>query len=177
MRKTKLFKIMIIGCMTVFMFTACGDKKEDTKKSDDVSVNSESSAKEVEIDVKEFTKQIAEKRTDVSLVEMTEEYVKNVMKLDISKVSEYSVYVDASGKGVDEYGVFKANAGEGEEVQKMIQDYLDIRLDTWMDEYMPEEKPKVKNAEIKNIGDYYIYAILSDSEREAVFSAFEDAAK
>ena len=176
MKKNKLLKLVIIGCMTVFALTACGDKKEDTKNSE-TTAKAEESTKEVEINIKDFTKQIAEKRTDVSLVEMTEEYVKGVMSFDVSKVSEYSVYVDASGTSVDEYGVFKANDDTAEDVEKMLQTYLDMRLDTWMDEYMPEQKPKVENAVINNVGNYYIYAILSDSEREATFSAFEDAAK
>lgn len=177
MRKNKLFKLIIIGCMTVFVLTACGDKKDNKKNNETTTANAEESEKEVEINIKEFASGIATKRTDVSLVEMTEDYVKGMLNFDVTKVSEYSVYVDASGTTVDEFGVFKANEGEGEEVQKMLETYLNMRLDTWMDEYMPEQKPNVENAVVKNIGDYYIYMILSDSEREATFSAFEDAAK
>lgn len=177
MRKNKLFKLIIIGCMTVFVLTACGDKKDNKKNNETTTANAEESEKEVEINIKEFASGIATKRTDVSLVEMTEDYVKGMLNFDVTKVSEYSVYVDASGTTVDEFGVFKANEGEGEEVQKMLETYLNMRLDTWMDEYMPEQKPNVENAVVKNIGDYYIYMILSDSEREATFSAFEEAAK
>ena len=177
MRKNKLFKLIIIGCMTVFVLTACGDKKDNKKNNETTTANAEESEKEVEINIKEFASGIATKRPDVSLVEMTEDYVKGMLNFDVTKVSEYSVYVDASGTTVDEFGVFKANEGEGEEVQKMLETYLNMRLDTWMDEYMPEQKPNVENAVVKNVGDYYIYMILSDSEREATFSAFEDAAK
>lgn len=173
MRKNKLFKLVIIGCMTVLALTACGDKKEASKEN----TSTTQEAKEVSINIKEFAKKYAESRTDVSLVEMTEDYVKGMLSFDVSKVSEYSVYVDASGTTVDEFGVFKANDGEGEEVVKMLESYLDMRLDTWMDEYMPEQKPNVENAVVKNIGDYYIYMILSDSEREAIFSQFEEASK
>lgn len=177
MRKNKLFKLIIVGCMTVLVLTACGDKKDDKNNNETTTANAEESEKEVEINIKDFASGIAANRTDVSLVEMTEDYVKGMLSFDVTKVSEYSVYVDASGTTVDEFGVFKAKEGEGEEIQKMLETYLNMRLDTWMDEYMPEQKPNVENAVVKNIGDYYIYMILSDSEREATFSAFEDAAK
>lgn len=175
MRKNKLFKLIIIGCMTVLALTACGGKKESSTSED--TTKATEAEKAVEIDIKGFASQIAANRTDISLVEMTEEYVKGVLSFDVTKVSEYSVYVDASGTTVDEFGVFKANEGEGEEVAKMLETYLAMRLDTWMDEYMPEQKPNVEKAVVKNVGDYYIYMILSDSEREATFKAFEEAAK
>lgn len=176
MKKNKLFKTIIIGCITIIALTACGGKEESSQNSEDTTKATEV-VKDVEIDIKGFAKQIAEKRTDISLVEMTEEYVKGVLSFDVTKVSEYTVYVDASGTTVDELGVFKANKGEGDEVVKMLETYLDMRLDTWMDEYMPEQKPNVEKAVVKNVGDYYIYMILSDSEREATFKAFEESAK
>ena len=41
---------------------------------------------------------------------------------------------------------------------------LDLRLQSWMDEYMPEEKPKVENAQVRTFGPYVIYTILSESD-------------
>ena len=41
-----------------------------------------------------------------------------------------------------------------------------------MDEYLPEEKPKLANAEVWSEGNYVMYAILDDAEREAVYKAF-----
>ena len=180
MKKSKLFTVLAIGCMTVFALTACGEKKDNANDNGSTVKPTETvkeTDKKVEVNVKEFAKEIAEKRTDVSLVEMTEDYVSGILSVDLTKVSDYSVYVDASGAGVDEYGIFKANEGAGEEVQSMLESYLDMRLESWMDEYMPEEKPKVENAVVKNYGDYYVYVILSDSEQEAFYTAFEDASK
>jgi len=173
MRKNKLLKLIIVGCITVIALTACGGKNESSEEN----TSTTEEAKEVSINIKEFAQNYAGSRTDVSLVEMTEDYVKGMLSFDVTKVSEYTVYVDASGTTVDEFGVFKANEGEGEEVAKLLETYLDMRLDTWMDEYMPEQKPNVENAVVKNIGDYYIYMILSDSERETFVSNFEEAAK
>jgi hypothetical protein len=43
-----------------------------------------------------------------------------------------------------------------------------------MDEYMPEEKPKLEAAEVKTVGLYVIYAIVSEESRKAVFDTFTD---
>lgn len=184
MIKSKFLKIAIIGSVAVLILSACGGTKEEAKDKDNTAVESQdnSSDKEDEkaesiadIDIKEFAKQIADKRTDITFAQMNEGYIQGVMNFDIAKTADYVVYVDASGSTVDEFGVFKANDDAGKDVEKMLDDYLKQRLDTWMDEYMPEEKPKVEKAEIKSKGNYYIYAILGDSDKEQTFSEFDTA--
>ena len=79
---------------------------------------------------------------------------------------------------VDEYGVFKARDAENAKALKAeVEAYLKNRLETWMDEYMPEEKPKVENAECRVFGNYVTYAILSESDRAAAFKAIDAALK
>ncbi len=46
-----------------------------------------------------------------------------------------------------------------------------------MDEYLPEEKPKLENAKVRICGNYGIYAILSEADRDAAFASFEDMLK
>lgn len=41
-----------------------------------------------------------------------------------------------------------------------------------MDEYLPQEKPKLDSAEVWVEGNYVMYAILGDAEREAAHTAF-----
>jgi len=175
--RSKIVMVLMVGILSAFTLSACGNGNGEAKNDTESKANTESNdKKEVVTDAKivELAEDISKRREDITLVKMTEAYVSGVMSVDVSKMEEYAVYVDASGTSVDEYGVFRAKEDEGDNVQKMLQDYLDMRLDTWMDEYMPEEKPKVKNAKIKNNGDYYIYVILSDSEREEVLSQFDD---
>lgn len=182
MKKSKLFTIMLVMGLTAFTMTACNNESKDNKASETVttaSVNKDNNKKEealtTDVNIKELAKQMAEKRTDVTFAEMTQGYIEGIMSFDLSKVSQYSVYVDASGTSIDEFGIFKANANSGDDVKKMLQSYLDMRLDTWMDEYMPEEKPKVEKAKIEKNGDYYMYAILGDSEKEEAFQTFNSA--
>ena len=103
-----------------------------------------------------------------------ESYVNGRLGVDLTKCDGFVVRLNV----VDEYGVFKAKDADSlKALEKQTQDYLANRLATWMDEYMPEEKPKVENAQCRVIGDYVVYAILSDGDRAAAFKAVEEALK
>ena len=103
-----------------------------------------------------------------------EAYINGRLHVDLTKCDGYVVRLNV----VDEYGVFRAkDADAAKELEKQAKDYLASRLETWMDEYMPEEKPKVENAECRVFGNYVVYAILSDANRSAAFKAVEAALK
>lgn len=108
-----------------------------------------------------------------SLVAVDENYIKGYMKMDVSEI-EHTVKINAYGANIDEYGVFK---GDTKEIKSMLESYLKLRKESWMDEYMPEEKPKLTSAEIKTSGSYVIYCILSDADKTAAFDAFEETLK
>jgi len=113
-----------------------------------------------------------------SLSEVDSSYVKGYMRMDTDDYEEYVVKINAYGENIDEYGVFKASdSDQAKTVAEAAQAYLELRLSSWMDEYMPEEKPKLTSAEVKTEGSYVMYCILSDSDREAAFGAFSDALK
>ena len=122
---------------------------------------------------------VVEKHLDGgSLAEMKESYLSGPMKLDTILFADYLVKINAYGANIDEYGIFKARDEKGvASVQKEAEDYLQMRKDTWMEEYMPEEKPKVTSAEIVTQGNYVFYAILSEEDKDAAFAAFEDCLK
>ncbi len=113
-----------------------------------------------------------------SLAAMTEGYLQGNMKLDTSLFTDFTVKINAYGANVDEYGVFKAPDEAGASaVKKAVEGYLQMRKDTWMEEYMPEEKPKLTQAEVKVCGLYVIYVIVSDEVRSSILSDFETALK
>ena len=115
---------------------------------------------------------------DGELLDAPESYITSNMKLDLSTVSEYTVKINSRGVNIDEYGIFKAtDDAQLQSLQTMVNDYLKFRVDSWMVEYMPEEFPKLQNAEVKVVGNYVMYAILSDSDKTAAFSAFEGSLK
>lgn len=103
-----------------------------------------------------------------------ESYISGRLKVDVAKCDGCVVRLNV----VDEYGVFRArDADAAKALKSEVEAYLKNRLETWMDEYMPEEKPKVENAECRVFGNYVTYAILSESDRAAAFKAIDAALK
>lgn len=111
-----------------------------------------------------------------SLAAMQESYLKGPMKLDTALFADYVVKINAYGANIDEYGIFKApDAASVDTVKAAIDGYIQLRRDTWMEEYMPEEKPKLTQAEVRKVGQYVIYVIVSDDVRAPILTAFETA--
>lgn len=146
----------------VLSFAACG-KKESWRS--DVPVSKLCEAVEKHLD-------------GGNLAAMTESYLQGNMKLDTSLFSEFTVKINAYGANVDEYGIFKAPDEAGAAaVKKAAEAYLQMRKDTWMEEYMPQEKPKLTKAAVKVCGLYVIYVIVGDDVRQPILDEFEKALK
>ena len=112
------------------------------------------------------------------LAEMNSGYLSGAMHLDPSSFASYVVKLNAKGVNIDEYGVFRApDAKRVNEVKDAVEGYLKLRRDTWMKEYMPEEKPKLDKAEVKVYGIYVLYVIADDDVRESVYQIIENELK
>ena len=97
-----------------------------------------------------------------------------LMEIDVSKFDGHIVKLRASGANIDEYGIFKASENATTaDIKSTVEQYLARRVEVWMPEYMPEEFPKMEAASIKVIGEYVVYAILSEDVKADVFSAIE----
>ena len=103
-------------------------------------------------------------------------YVKGYLRHEPSELGDYAILKNVMGTSIDEFGIFKAGTMTADQLKAMVEDYLQVLKDSWMN-YQPEEKPKLDGAEIKTVGDYVMYAILSDADKEAAFKAFEGALK
>lgn len=115
---------------------------------------------------------------NVNMAAQSENYIKGLLRIDSGSYAECVVKADAHAETVDEYGIFKGkDSGQADELEKAVNDYMKMRLETWMDAYMPHEKPKVENAECKRVGNYVIYVFLNDGNRATALKAFEDALK
>jgi len=111
-----------------------------------------------------------------ALVDPGESYVKGYMKKDAAEIGDYAIRKNVMGTNIDEFGIFKAGTMQAKDLQAMCESYLQILRDSWMN-YQPEEEPKLSGAEVRVVGDYVMYAILSDADRSAAFAAFESALK
>lgn len=161
--KTKT--ISLILCMMIFsgLLSACGG---GSSIRDDVPVSQLEEAVDAVVN------------TDGNLVSAPESHVTGFMKMTDTDYEEYTVKINSKGINIDEYGIFKGKDSEqAKSIKKFVDDYIQLRKDTWIAEYMPEEYPKLENSEVKVLGSYVMYAILSDESRSSVFTAFENALK
>lgn len=75
----------------------------------------------------------------------------------------------------NQIGVFKAEAGKVEELKKLCEDYIKTTQERWVAQadYTPAEHPKIAEAEVRVYGNYVIYAMLLEADREIVFAEAE----
>jgi roadblock/LC7 domain-containing protein len=153
--------LLLLLTLTAALFTACG-----AKPAREPGISALTDAIDASIG------------NDGSMIAVDKDYVKGAMKMDVTPYAGWCVKINAYGANVDEYGVFRgADKAQTAEIKKAVEEYLAMRVDSWMDAYMPEEKPKVTNAELRTEGNYVCYCILSDEEKSAAFKAFEDSFK
>ena len=111
---------------------------------------------------------------DISNLSQTPEaYVEDVMKIASDGYVIRNTLITGIGTNIDEYGIFLGkDAEQAASLKAALETYLEYRESVWMDEYLPEEKPKLDNAEVWQQGNYVMYVILGDSDRAAVKAAF-----
>ena len=128
------------------------------------------------VPVTELSSKVCEALGMTDMTDPGANYVKGYLKHDASELGEYLIQKNVMGTSIDEFGIFKADKLSTDELKGMIEGYLQILVDSWMN-YQPEEKPKLDGAEIKVSGDYVMYCILGDADRDTAFGAFTDALK
>ena len=103
-----------------------------------------------------------------------EDYITYRMMLDTSTVESYAVYIQNAGTSIDEIGIFQCPSDDTAAITAMVEDYLSRRNDEWTGQYLVEEYPKLENAEYRVIGRYVVYGILSDTDKETLFTGAEN---
>lgn len=110
-----------------------------------------------------------------TLATLDADYIEYMMELDSSSFTEGLVRQQASGVSADEYGIFKADSEEAAAaLGTLLEGYLTKRDDAWNPSYDVDQYPKIKNATVKVFGQYAVFCILSDADRDAVYSAVEN---
>ena len=88
-------------------------------------------------------------------------------------VTESVVRFSMNAKNLDEYGIFHVTDGNATAMEKLLRGYLDKSYEdnhVWYDSYMPEETPKLRDAEVRVFGNYVVYAIYSASDKATLFN-------
>ncbi|NCB51827.1 MAG: DUF4358 domain-containing protein [Clostridia bacterium] len=153
--KKHLF-ILLAAVLALCLLAACGNKTEYEPVMSDVVAAVDAAI-----------------GNDGSMTAVDENYIKGSMKMDVADYEDYTVKINTMGVNIDEYGVFKgSDSAQAAEIETAVEDYLQMREDTWMPEYMPEEFPKLQAAEVWTEGNYVIYVILGDDAKAAASDAF-----
>jgi hypothetical protein len=159
----KKFVASALLLVALLALAACGGSSEEYKS---------------DVATADIAEQVSASLESDSLIAMDESYLTNAMQLDPTMFADYTVMVNSKGVNIDEFGIFKApDADSVAEVEEAIKGYLQLRIDTWMPEYMPEEYPKLENAEVTTCGQYVMYAILADDSAQTAFAELETALK
>lgn len=108
------------------------------------------------------------------LAQVDANYIENMLKLAPTSYEEALVLLANVGATRNEYGIFRAkDSAQAAEIKTAVEAYLQSRVDDPMSQqYMPEEYPKLQNAEVWIEGAYVLYAILDDAAKSAASTAF-----
>lgn len=155
---TKKLLVLLSALLMLSLLAGCGSSE---KVKNDVPVDTLAAAVTSALGSDDF-------------VAVADYYYEGSMKMDVSGFDGRTVMINSKGVNIDEFGIFQVkDAADVAAAKETVETYLQMRRDTWIPEYMPEERPKLDNAEIKTAGNYVMYAILWDDGKAAAFEAFE----
>jgi DNA phosphorothioation-dependent restriction protein DptG len=93
-------------------------------------------------------------------------------------VKSYTLRRAMIGNNLNEIGIYHVEEGKAEEMKNVLENYLDTCYNTnktWYESYIPQEVPKLRDAQVKVFGNYVVYVILNQEDRAAVLNAIESA--
>ena len=93
-------------------------------------------------------------------------------------VTEEVIFFAAETNNLNEFGIYKVTDGNAKAMETILKNYLKESLEknqTWYDSYIPEETPKIRDAEVKVFGNYVVYTILNTEDRATVFDSVKSA--
>ena len=116
MKKSLISLVLALTVIAPVILVSCG--AETVSYSTEISVADLASAADTAL---------ADSET---LTAVPDDYIKGMMKIDVSAFEDYTVKIRASGTNIDEYGIFKAPSEEAvKSVKEIVSGYLDMRLD------------------------------------------------
>ena len=106
------------------------------------------------------------------------DYFGNAIAFD-DALESFSLRVASDGSNLDEFAVFACrNEAAAKELSKRLEEYLASLYREnreWYLSYIPEEIPKLRDAEVGVFGRYAVYAILSADRRQRALDLAREA--
>jgi len=106
---------------------------------------------------------------------------RKLILLETAEDTDCHILFSVSSQNIDEIGVFHGkNEKEAKEIYAKVEDYLQTQIEdqsAFIASYAPEELPKLKNSEVRRFGNYVVYTIMSEKDRESAITAIEKILK
>ncbi len=153
-QKSRIFSIALLFIM-IFSCVSCSSAPT---YRDDVSAS-------------ELLDELASSIGSSDMSEADKDFIGYYIDSDISVLSDYAVRLQTNGVNIDEIGVLKCDTPASAEA--IASEYLKSRNDNWNPSYLAEERPKMEAAEYRTFGNYVVYAILSETDKQTVFNTAE----
>lgn len=112
--------------------------------------------------------------SESSFVQAEKEFLDGYFQMPDS-VFERRIYYASDGNNLDEFGIFYTT--EPERLEELLEDYLNDCLEeneAFYNSYIPEQTPKLRDAEVEVFGNCVAYAILSKNDEKAFFRAIDE---
>ena len=91
--------------------------------------------------------------------------------------SDYRICFSADGSNLNEFGIWHVTDEQIAPLEATLHTYLTealVRNREFYDSYIPEETPKLEQAEVRVFGNYVCYAILNSADRKLFFQTIEE---
>ena len=95
-------------------------------------------------------------------------------------VESFVIRNSGDTNNLDEFGIFHVEEGKEKDMSDLLKSYLSKSYEankSFYDSYIPEETPKLRDAEVKTFGNYIVYAIMSEDSRALLFASIESSLK
>ena len=147
----KKFIYIILIVLSLSYLTACGEKTSNPS-------------------AKELSDSIITIFDTNSMSEITSDRISSYYDIDLTKVIDYSIYIEGSGGSADEVAVFKAKSSNDiSSIKASINDRI-ARRQKDFENYNSEELVKIEDNLVLQKGDYILFVISDNNDKaESIF--------
>lgn len=161
-------KVLLSVITAALVCGLCGCNSSSGSSSGSTSDTSTSSASQTTLSAKEKTAKLLAEVEFPSMVEIDAQKLEFWFGTTEDEVTEYSVYICASGAKPDEFGILVAKDAEtAGKIKEAIDKRIETQRNTFTD-YTPKEMYKFDDCFVDVNGNTVCYAICADNEKAAV---------
>ena len=92
-------------------------------------------------------------------------------------VTDSVIRFSTDGNDLNEFGIYQVTDGNADSMKALLSGYLTEFYELYNANYLPEETPKLRDAEVRVFGNYVAYAMLNETDRATFFNTIENALK